>query len=633
MDFDSAKAEVKTRKLNRELKLSELKVSNIKAKMELLAEEHDKTASAADSYAQKIKEINQQLKDPSITTYKRDSLLEERAELVKNFEKEKEHANQLSAEYAKQEEALKKQENTTEEIADNIKLMQTKSKEATDDTKKSSKGTSKFSEGFAKAGKSAAQFAGRIKSLIASALIFSVITKAFTALREQFGKFMTVEGSATNKMLNQLKGNLSIIGATLYSAVQPILERLLSILLQITSVLAKGVTKMFGKSVKDMKALANATEEVKKGTESFDTINIASGGDSSDTSGAGDAYDFSGLETETGGFVSTILSTLAPLETVFSFLYENVLTPFSNWFKEDLAPETVESLSSAMTSLSTAASVLEGPLMRLWNNALKPIFDKFGEWVVDIVDQIGESFDYMSEKLVEYEDEIGMVIDGISTILQVIWAVISPIISSVVGGIGNVLKTTIDFIFSIIQAIGNFFAFFGNIFNAIKALFQGNTDEAVKYAKKALANLVNIFVGIGNAIISVINNLWSLIFDAFKGTVNAIGGLISKVGEWLGFDWDLEWKAKAPLIPLIPKYVPKLANGAVIPGGKAFAAILGDQPKGKTNLEAPEDLIRQIVREESGGKNFTVKATGSMAQLIRLLSLEITQEQNRVSVF
>ena len=138
---------------------------------------------------------------------------------------------------------------------------------------------------------------------------------------------------------------------------------------------------------------------------------------------------------------------------------------------------------------------------------------------------------------------------------------------------------------------------------------------------------------IGNAIISVINNLWSLIFDAFKGTVNAIGGLISKVGEWCGFDWDLEWKAKAPLIPLIPKYVPKLANGAVIPGGKAFAAILGDQPRGKTNLEAPEDLIRQIVREESGGKKFVIEARGNMAQLIRFLAPEITQEQNRVSVF
>ena len=32
-----------------------------------------------------------------------------------------------------------------------------------------------------------------------------------------------------------------------------------------------------------------------------------------------------------------------------------------------------------------------------------------------------------------------------------------------------------------------------------------------------------------------------------------------------------------------------------------FLAVLGDQKNGR-NLEAPEDLLRQIVREEAGGK-------------------------------
>ena len=42
-----------------------------------------------------------------------------------------------------------------------------------------------------------------------------------------------------------------------------------------------------------------------------------------------------------------------------------------------------------------------------------------------------------------------------------------------------------------------------------------------------------------------------------------------------------------------------LATGAVIPPNREFAAILGDQRHG-TNIEAPEGLIRQIVREELG---------------------------------
>ncbi len=43
--------------------------------------------------------------------------------------------------------------------------------------------------------------------------------------------------------------------------------------------------------------------------------------------------------------------------------------------------------------------------------------------------------------------------------------------------------------------------------------------------------------------------------------------------------------------------IPMLAKGAVIPANKEFLAILGDQKQGK-NLEAPESLIRQIIREE-----------------------------------
>lgn len=45
--------------------------------------------------------------------------------------------------------------------------------------------------------------------------------------------------------------------------------------------------------------------------------------------------------------------------------------------------------------------------------------------------------------------------------------------------------------------------------------------------------------------------------------------------------------------------VPALAKGAVIPPNREFMAVLGDQRNG-TNLEAPEGLIRAIVREESG---------------------------------
>lgn len=42
-----------------------------------------------------------------------------------------------------------------------------------------------------------------------------------------------------------------------------------------------------------------------------------------------------------------------------------------------------------------------------------------------------------------------------------------------------------------------------------------------------------------------------------------------------------------------------LATGAVIPPNAPFMAMLGDQKHGN-NLEMPEDLLRKVIREESG---------------------------------
>lgn len=63
-----------------------------------------------------------------------------------------------------------------------------------------------------------------------------------------------------------------------------------------------------------------------------------------------------------------------------------------------------------------------------------------------------------------------------------------------------------------------------------------------------------------------------------------------------------------PNMPSIaPQSIPRLATGGVIPPNREFMAVLGDQHRGY-NIEAPEDLIRKIVREEAGGGNDEVVA-------------------------
>ena len=110
------------------------------------------------------------------------------------------------------------------------------------------------------------------------------------------------------------------------------------------------------------------------------------------------------------------------------------------------------------------------------------------------------------------------------------------------------------------------------------------------------------FEGIRDTIKDILNKVIGIANSAI-GTVNsAIGGIESAFtfGPWkiptpfgsrtIGFT------ANFPRVPTIPY----LAKGAVIPPRSEFLAVLGDQKNGR-NLEAPEDLLRQIVREEAGG--------------------------------
>lgn len=432
----------------------------------------------------------------------------------------------------------------------------------------------------------------------------------------------------------------------------PLLQKLAEILSKI-AVISKSVTNRFFNGGKENEAEWKSIEnnsnktaenieeqaenqkdlnkELKKSLAGFDEINllsnsteenmedVAAGMNAPTSAGvfeaADAATDTTKFELRLKQFAKKAVQILKPIASALGRLFEplkrafggikgGVFEPFLAWVDQDFLPALSETVASAINSIADGFAVIEQPLSRLWNNAIKPIFEDIGEFVTAALGKFNEGFAYLSEKINEYKDDIEVVINGISALLQLIWAIIKPIISSVVDGIFPVLQTTIDFIFSIIRALSNLFQFFANGFKAIRALFEGNTDDAVLYAKKALGNLVNVFVGIANAVISVINNLWTLIFDSFKGTVNAIGGFVGKIGEWIGQDWNLEWNANAPLIPMIPQYVPKLATGTVVPPNKQFMAVLGDNTR-EHEVVSPLSTIKQAVAEELANANLS----------------------------
>lgn len=161
--------------------------------------------------------------------------------------------------------------------------------------------------------------------------------------------------------------------------------------------------------------------------------------------------------------------------------------------------------------------------------------------------------------------------------------------------------------------------------------------ELVKKAQQQAGEIAKTVDPETGEILSNWEVTWNNMYETVKSFINKIIGKINEFvknvsSPLLGVG---NWAASLLGLPEVrPFQIPMLAKGAVIPPNKAFLSVLGDQKNGR-NLEAPENLIRQIVREETANnkQNFIVEARGSLAPLIRYLNLQITEENNRASVF
>jgi hypothetical protein len=95
-----------------------------------------------------------------------------------------------------------------------------------------------------------------------------------------------------------------------------------------------------------------------------------------------------------------------------------------------------------------------------------------------------------------------------------------------------------------------------------------------------------------------------------------------------------DWSPNLPYINYLPYLnVPELAKGAVIPGGSPFLAMLGDQPKGQTNIETPLETMIEAFKAAQSDTNINIEFTGTMSQLVRMLNPQIQKEQRRASIW
>lgn len=179
------------------------------------------------------------------------------------------------------------------------------------------------------------------------------------------------------------------------------------------------------------------------------------------------------------------------------------------------------------------------------------------------------------------------------------------------------------------------------LLNGIRSAWTSVKD----WIGNALSDIRKAFADAWTAVKTTAENIWNGIVSSIKGAVNGVIGVINRMiaavtnginglFRLLSFNIDLPGGHSIGLS--LPQFtapqIPYLAQGAVIPPNAPFAAVLGDQRHGN-NIEAPEDLIRKIVREEAGNAAgewiLNVSFDGDLAQLIRLLAPKITAQQKK----
>lgn len=139
-------------------------------------------------------------------------------------------------------------------------------------------------------------------------------------------------------------------------------------------------------------------------------------------------------------------------------------------------------------------------------------------------------------------------------------------------------------------------------FKSVPEWFQSKFRDAWQKVKDVFSTGGRIWSGIKegiestfhtvvNAIIRGMNTIIAVPFNRINFMLNMI-----RNASFLGISpFQNMWGVN----PLPVPQIPMLARGAIIPANRQFLAVLGDQRNGN-NLEAPESLLRQIVREEAG---------------------------------
>ena len=483
-------------------------------------------------------------------------------------------------------------------------------------------------------GKSANITSASLTKMIAKSLLmafaFMALMAIMNGLKEgmnnlaQYSDDANKDLSALKSSLTQLKNSFATAFAPILSVVTPILTRFINLISDVVSKIgmltaALAGKKTFTKAIEvqedyaaSLSDSANAAKDASKYTSGLDEITRFSDGADSEKSGnAKPSEMFEEVEIP-----NSFHNVADKIKNVFSSVIKK-LKPFGN--------KVVSIFGKAVEFVIVAIKTLEPVFVSLWKGIIEPFGKAAGDIILNLLDLFGGLLDFL---IGVFTGDWERAFSGLQTMV----VSFGNIVESTFGWIEDVFVYFDDFLQKIFaidwtEAFGEmgyglneFFKNVENIWSAVKQMFFGIIDFITGVftgdLKKALLGIQNFFKGNTNALIAIakipVNAIVGLINGLIRGAVTGLNFIIKAMNK-LSFtipDW-LKYVPGAGSIAgkkfgfdiktVTAPQIPYLATGAVIPPNAPFMAMLGDQKHG-TNLEAPESLLRQIVREETAGQ-------------------------------
>lgn len=507
----------------------------------------------------------------------------------------------------------------------------------------------------------------KLKSLALSLLLFSQIRKGFNAMadsmKEGFRNLAKYSGdyntqmSALQSSCAQLKNGLAAAFEPIVSMVLPYLTQFVGMLVRAADAVSQFLAALGGKStytkakkqtIDYAKSLDTATKSAKKALAAFDELNVLNGKDGGTVSGGeatgADAFETGTVSSQISGFAGEVLTAIQPFRDAIGswwqdvdfepllmsferlrtacepfagyladgllWFLENILLPLGSWVIADAVPAFFDLLSAALDVLNVILTALQPYGIWLWENFLQPMAAWCGDAVINglqfLTEKLQQFSQWCREDKANVENMAEIFIGFLSGIMT--YYAVKKIVKAI-GLIGDALNGFKGIAAALCSPVGLAALAIGMLTASIIMISKNWSKlNGMQKAATILGGLAAAAITAAVAI-AVFHTAWSVgvAAAAIIGGLAALGISTAILSSSSGGNKQAVSQQATDFYgsnDFSGSPLPMLAEGAVIQGGRPFAAILGDQPRGQTNIETPLATMVEafkIAQAESGG--------------------------------